>query len=48
MTQTYHFPEESATHEGTWLQWPHHHQHGVTYRNRVENLDRYDESITDK
>lgn len=36
MTQTYHFPEESAPHEGTWLQWPHHHQHGITYRNRVE------------
>ncbi|HAY3536185.1 agmatine deiminase family protein [Elizabethkingia anophelis] len=36
MTQTYHFPEESAPHEGTWLQWPHHHQHGIIYRNRVE------------
>ncbi|WP_087138213.1 agmatine deiminase family protein [Elizabethkingia meningoseptica] len=36
MTQTYLFPEESALHEGTWLQWPHHYQHGITYRNRVE------------
>lgn len=37
MAQTYHFPEESAEHEGTWLQWPHQYQHGVTYRNRVES-----------
>ena len=36
MAQTYHFPEESAPHEGTWLQWPHHYQHGMTYRNRIE------------
>ncbi|MDY0931773.1 agmatine deiminase family protein [Chryseobacterium sp. CFBP8996] len=36
MSQTYHFPEESGKHEGTWLQWPHQYQHGVTYRNRVE------------
>lgn len=36
MSQTYHFPEESAPHEGTWLQWPHHYQHGKTYRERVE------------
>lgn len=36
MSQTYHFPEESLPHEGTWLQWPHHYQHGVTYRKRVE------------
>ncbi|HAO26542.1 MAG TPA: agmatine deiminase, partial [Chryseobacterium indologenes] len=36
MAQTYHFPEESSRHEGTWLQWPHHYQHGETYRNRVE------------
>lgn len=37
MAQTYHFPEESAEHEGTWLQWPHQYQHGATYRNRVES-----------
>lgn len=37
MAQTdYHFPEESSRHEGTWLQWPHHYQHGMTYRKRVE------------
>ncbi|REC48049.1 agmatine deiminase family protein [Chryseobacterium pennipullorum] len=36
MAQTYHFPEESSKHEGTWLQWPHHYQHGTTYRQRVE------------
>ncbi len=36
MAQTYHFPEESSPHEGTWLQWPHHYQHGMTYRKRVE------------
>ncbi|AZB02285.1 agmatine deiminase family protein [Chryseobacterium joostei] len=36
MAQTYHFPEESSRHEGTWLQWPHHYQHGTTYRQRVE------------
>ncbi|SHE56568.1 agmatine/peptidylarginine deiminase [Chryseobacterium sp. OV279] len=36
MAQTYHFPEESSPHEGTWLQWPHHHQHGAEYRKRIE------------
>lgn len=29
-------PEESAEHEGTWLQWPHHYQYGNTYRNRLD------------
>ncbi|MBM4013450.1 MAG: agmatine deiminase family protein [Planctomycetes bacterium] len=29
-------PDESARHEGTWLQWPHHHTYGRTYRNRIE------------
>jgi agmatine deiminase len=29
-------PEESAPHEATWLQWPHHHQYGRLYRNRLE------------
>ncbi len=29
-------PEESAEHEGTWLQWPHHYQYGTTYRNRLD------------
>lgn len=36
MAQTYHFPEESGQHEGTWLQWPHQYQHGKTYKKRVE------------
>lgn len=36
MAQTYHFPEESSPHEGTWLQWPHHHQHCTEYRKRIE------------
>jgi agmatine deiminase len=29
-------PEESAPHEGTWLQWPHHYTYGISYRNQVE------------
>ena len=29
-------PEESGAHEGTWLQWPHHHTYGVTYRSRLD------------
>jgi agmatine deiminase len=29
-------PDESAPHEGTWLQWPHHFTYGVTSRNQVE------------
>jgi agmatine deiminase len=32
----YTFPEESAPHEGTWLQWPHHYQYGIDFR---EDLD---------
>ncbi|MGU3374743.1 agmatine deiminase family protein [Chryseobacterium sp. M5A1_1a] len=32
----YKMPEESAPHEGTWLQWPHKYQYGVTYRNRLD------------
>jgi len=32
----YKMPEESAPHEGTWLQWPHHYQYGTTYRNRLD------------
>ncbi len=32
----YTMPEEGSTHEGTWLQWPHQHQYGVTYRNRLD------------
>lgn len=33
---TSYMPDESAPHEGTWLQWPHHYTYGVTFRNRVE------------
>ncbi len=33
---TYVMPEESAPHEGTWLQWPHEYQYGKTYRNRLD------------
>lgn len=32
----YTMPDESARHEGTWLQWPHQYQYGVTYRNRLD------------
>lgn len=32
----YTMPEESETHEGTWLQWPHHYQYGVTYRKSLD------------
>ncbi|MBV8325218.1 agmatine deiminase family protein [Chryseobacterium sp.] len=35
-TILYKMPEESAPHEGTWLQWPHEYQYGVTYRNRLD------------
>lgn len=32
----YTMPSEEATHEGTWLYWPHQYQFGVTYRNRLD------------
>ncbi len=32
----YSFPEESEEHEGTWLQWPHQYQYGITYRNSLD------------
>jgi len=32
----YTMPEESAPHEGTWLQWPHEYQYGRTFRNRLD------------
>lgn len=35
-TIRYTMPEESALHEGTWLQWPHEYQYGKTYRNRLD------------
>ena len=30
-------PDEAASHEGTWLQWPHHYTYGVTYRQRLDS-----------
>lgn len=33
----YTMSEESELHEGTWLQWPHHHQYGKTYRDRLDS-----------
>jgi agmatine deiminase len=32
----YTMPEESSTHEGTWLQWPHQYEYGVSYRNSLD------------
>ncbi|WP_160138727.1 agmatine/peptidylarginine deiminase [Chryseobacterium sp. c4a] len=32
----YKMPEESAPHEGTWLQWPHKYQYGIAYQNRLD------------
>jgi len=29
-------PEEGEFHEGTWLQWPHHYQYGLAYRNSLD------------
>ena len=33
----YTMPEESAPHEGTWLQWPHQYQYGIDYRNDLDH-----------
>lgn len=35
-TVLYTMPEESAQHEGTWLQWPHQYQYGNQYRSRLD------------
>jgi agmatine deiminase len=32
----YTMPEESAPHEGTWLQWPHEHQYGASFRDGLD------------
>ncbi|MGJ1318548.1 agmatine deiminase family protein [Sphingobacterium spiritivorum] len=32
----YRMPEESALHEGTWLQWPHEYLYGRTFRDRLD------------
>lgn len=44
----YTMPDESEPHEGTWLQWPHEYQYGVTYRNRVDQtwVDMTKELVT--
>ena len=34
----YIMPEESEQHEGTWLQWPHHYQYGIAYRNSLDPI----------
>jgi agmatine deiminase len=31
--QSYTFPDETETHEGTWLQWPHQYEYGMAFRN---------------
>ncbi len=33
---TYTMPDENKPHEGTWLQWPHHYQYGMAYRDRLD------------
>ena len=33
---TYTMPAEDLPHEGTWLQWPHQYEYGITYRNRLD------------
>jgi agmatine deiminase len=35
-TQTYQMPAETLPHEGTWLQWPHQYEYGITYRDRLD------------
>lgn len=32
----YSFPEERQRHEGTWLQWPHHYQYGIKFRDDLD------------
>jgi agmatine deiminase len=32
----YTMPDENLPHEGTWLQWPHHHTYGKAYRNGLD------------
>jgi agmatine deiminase len=34
--QSYQMPAETLLHEGTWLQWPHQYEYGLTYRNRLD------------
>ncbi len=32
----YTFPKESEPQEGTWMQWPHHYQYGVQFRDDLD------------
>lgn len=34
--ESFTLPTEDAPHEGTWLQWPHHHQYGLEYTVRLD------------
>lgn len=34
--QTGYMPDETARHEGTWLQWPHAYTYGRAYRDRLD------------
>lgn len=34
----YKMPEESAPHEGTWLQWPHRYTYGSGYQEKLEPI----------
>ena len=43
MSELYTFPHESFQHEGTWLQWPHQYEYGVSYQ---ESLDETWVAIT--
>jgi agmatine deiminase len=35
-SQSYTFPDETEIHEGTWLQWPHQYEYGISYRNSLD------------
>ncbi|MBT2746073.1 MULTISPECIES: agmatine deiminase family protein [unclassified Lysobacter] len=35
--QSGYMPDETARHEGTWLQWPHAYTFGRAYRDRIES-----------
>lgn len=35
-SQTYSFPDETEIHEGTWLQWPHQYEYGISFRNALD------------
>jgi len=34
--QTYTMPHENELHEGTWLQWPHQYEYGISFRNSLD------------